>query len=175
MDENIIKKTDNYGLYLIPEESGRVAFRQFRTLLMGGSESNMQKIDSALSRKGSKLSVGAGGSLELRDERDSLLSSVSADKFGGGKVQSVNGQTGAVTIPEGFSGIRIFNESATQPSEQWMEATAEELGGELNIYPGENISIEIDGDGMTINSKFNAEEIISAVLEAIPNGNGVKY
>ncbi len=65
-----------------------------------------------------------------------------------------------------YTSIRIFNENATQPSEQWTEVTAEEMGGTLNIFPGENVSVDIDTEGLTI-STTGGESITTAELDEI--------
>ncbi len=62
-----------------------------------------------------------------------------------------------------FKSVKIFNENATQPSEQWTEITADINDGSLKIYPGEGVTIDADSESLT----FDIASITNAELDAI--------
>ena len=132
MADNTIKETEHYKLTVIPKESGDVKFIRFRDLLMGDDGSNMHKIDEALAQKGAVLKRNRdNGTIELRDEKGRLLSSVSSTVAG-----------------EAFTDVRIADPSA----DGWKHVRAEDADGVINLCPGDNIHITADGSEITVSA-----------------------
>lgn len=132
MAGSTVKKTEKYGLSIIPKESGDVKFLVFRDLLMGDEDSNMQKIDAALALKGASLYRNEdSGTIELKDEKGNVLSSITSNDNG-----------------DAFISARVKDGSGG-----WKYVLGSDTDGVLSITPGDNISLSVSEDEIKVSAK----------------------